>query len=92
MELSSVLPTTQFASLKGLGTCDALLSLSHTLESAWEIGQEARRVYIDFSAAFDRVNHQEILYTLCSVDFGCSVLFMMAVPIKSITAGYGGPF
>ena len=35
-------PTTQFADRKGLGTCDALLSLSHTLQSALESGQEAR--------------------------------------------------
>ena len=31
MERSDVLPTTQFADRKGLGTCDALLSVSHTL-------------------------------------------------------------
>ena len=29
---------------------------------------------IDFSAAFDRVNHQGILYMLCSVGIGGSVL------------------
>ena len=28
---------------------------------------------IDFSAAFDRVTHQGILYRLCSVGIGCSV-------------------
>ena len=31
IELSGVLPTTQFAYRKGLGTCDALLCVSHTL-------------------------------------------------------------
>ena len=56
-----VLPTTQFAYRKGLGTCDALLCVSHKLQSALESGQEARIVQIDFSAAFDRVNHQGIL-------------------------------
>ena len=73
MERSGVLPTTQFAYLKGLGTCDALLCLSHTLQSALESGQEARIMQIDFSAAFDCVNHQRILYKLCSVDIGGSV-------------------
>ena len=29
---------------------------------------------IDFSAVFDRVNHQGILYRLCSVGIGGSVL------------------
>ena len=67
MERSGVLPTTEFAYGKGLGSCDALLCVSHTLQSALESGQEARIVQIDFSAAFDTVNHLGILYKLCSV-------------------------
>ena len=42
MECRGVLPTTQFAYRKGLGTCDALLCVAHTLRSALEMGQEAR--------------------------------------------------
>ena len=70
MEHSGVLPTTQFAHRKGLGTCDTLLCVSHTLQSALESGQEVRIVQIDFSAAFDRVHRQGILYKLCSVRIG----------------------
>ena len=73
-----VLPTTQFAYQKGLGTCDALLCVSHTLQSALESGQEARIVQIDFSAAFDSFNHQGILYRLSSVGTGGSVLSVLA--------------
>ena len=73
MERSFVLLTTQFAYRKGLGTCDALLCVSHTLQSV----QEARIVQIDFSAAFDRVYHHGILYRLCSVRFGGSVLSIL---------------
>ena len=61
MESNGVLPTTQFAYRKGLGTFDALLCVSHTLQSALESEQEARIVQIDFSAAFDWINHQGIL-------------------------------
>ena len=50
VERNGVLPTTQFSYRKGLGTCDAL-------QSALESGQQARIVQIDFSAAFDMVNH-----------------------------------
>ena len=46
MERSGMLPTTQFAYQKCLGTCDALLCVSHTLQSALEKGQEARIVQI----------------------------------------------
>ena len=70
----SVLPTTQFPYWKGLGTCDALLCMSHTLQSALESDQKARIVQIYFSAAFDRVNHLGILYKFCSVGIGGSVL------------------
>ena len=51
--------------------------MSHTLQSALENGQEARIVHIDFSAAFDRVNHLGILYKLCSVGIGGSVLSIL---------------
>ena len=39
MECQGVLPTTQFAYRKGLGTCVALLCVAHTLQSALELGQ-----------------------------------------------------
>ena len=70
MEVRGVFPTTQFAYRKGLGTCDALICVAHTLQNALEMGQESRRDQIDFSAAFDRVNHQGILFKLCSVGVG----------------------
>ena len=72
-----MLPTTQFAYRKGLGTCDALLCVPHTLQSALESGQEARIVQIDFNAAFDRVKHRGILYKLSSVGIGGSVLYVL---------------
>ena len=77
MESSGVLPTTQFAYRKGLGTCDALLCVSHTLQSALESGHEARIVQIDSSAEFDGVNHLGILYMLCSVGIGGTVLSIL---------------
>ena len=69
-----VLPTTQFAYMKGLGTCDALLCVAHTLQSPLEMGEEARTVQTNFSAAFDTVNHQGILFKLCSVGVGFSAV------------------
>ena len=64
--------------MKNLGTCDALLCVSHTLQSALESGQEARIVQIDLSAAFDTVKNQGILYRLRSVGIGDSVLSVLA--------------
>ena len=77
MECSGVLSTTQFAYGKGLGTRDALSCVPHTLQSALARGQEARIMQIDLSAAFDRVNHPGILYKLCSVGIGGSVLSIL---------------
>ena len=69
--------STQFAYRKGLGTYDVLLCVPHTLLSALESGQEARIAQIDLSAGFDWVNHQGILYKLCSVSIACSVLSIL---------------
>ena len=90
IERNGVLPTTQFAYRKGLGTCDSLFCVSHTLQSALESLQSAKIVKIDFSAAFDRVNHQGILYIyrLCSVGIGGWVVYTGTVSVKSITARY----
>ena len=90
MECSGVLPTTQFAYRKGLGNCDELLYVSHTLQSALESGQEARTMQIDFSAAFDRVNHLGILYKLCSVGIGGSVLSILTHFYQTNHSTYGG--
>ena len=79
MDLSAVLPTTQALSRsrKVLGTCDALMCVSHILQSALESGQEARIVQIDFSAPFDTANHRGILYKLCSAGIGVSILSVL---------------
>ena len=77
MERSGVLPATQFAYRKGLGICDALLCVFHTLQSALESGQEARIVQL--RAAFDKVIHLGILYKLCSVGIGGSVLSILTL-------------
>ena len=73
MERNGVLPNSLFAYRKGLGTCDVLLCVSHTLQSELESGREAKIVQIDFSAAFDSVNRMGILYKLCSVGVRSSV-------------------
>ena len=91
IERNVVLPTTQFAYRKGLGTCDALLCMSHTLQSALESGQEARIVRINFSADLG-VDHQDILYRFCSVGIVGSVLSILTVSVKPITEHYGGWF
>ena len=47
--------------------------MAHTLQSALETGWEASIIQINFSATFDGVNHQGILFELCPVRVGCSV-------------------
>ena len=76
MQGSGVPRTTQFAYRICLGTCNSLLCMPHTPQSAVESGQEGRIVHIDFSAAFDMVNHQKIFFKLCSVGVRCPVLSM----------------
>ena len=58
MESSGALRTTRFLIVK------VWVPVMHC---ALESGQEAKIIQVDFNAAFDRVNHQGILYKLCSV-------------------------
>ena len=76
MEISGVLPTTQFAYRKRLGSVMHFCACGIQCKMQWS-GQEARIVHIDFSAAFERVNHQGILDKLCSVGIGGSLLSIL---------------
>ena len=59
----------------------------------WRVGgQEVRIVQIDFSAAYDRVDHPGILYKLGSVVLEVQrfcVVYTDKVSVKPITAHYG---
>ena len=78
LERRNWFPPTQFAYRKGLGTCDALLSISHLIQSALDAGSEARVVQIDFSAAFDRVNHAGLIFKLKDIGIGGSFLSIIS--------------
>ena len=54
-----------------------IMCVYHTLQTALANGQEARIMQTNFSATFDRVNQQGILYKLCSVGIGGSVLSIL---------------
>ena len=69
-----LIPDIQFAYCKGLGTCDALLTLTHDLQSSLDCGHESRVVAIDFSSAFDIVNHRALIYKLQLCGIGGSIL------------------
>ena len=65
-----ILPDTQFGFRKGLGTNDALLLLTHDLQSSLDAGSEARVISLDFSSAFDLVNHRGLLHKLQLMGIG----------------------
>ena len=69
-ESNNLFPNLQFGFRKGLGTCDALLTISNTVQKALDLGQEVRMIGLDFSAAFDRVNHKALLFKLKQLGIG----------------------
>ncbi len=77
LEHSHLIPANQFAYRKNLGTTDALLTISHKIQQALDCGHEARVVQLDFSAAFDRVNHAGLLRKLQSFGVGGPVLSIL---------------
>ena len=74
VESNNLLPATQFGFRRGLGTCDALLTLVHDLQSGLDSRSEARVVSLDFSSAFDLVNHSALLFKLESIGVGGNFL------------------
>jgi len=76
-EDSGLLPASQYGFRKGLGTCDALLHISHVVQTALDSGSEARIVQVDLSAAFDRVNHSGLIFKLKSAGVGGSILSVL---------------
>ena len=63
-EKKNLFPHLQFGFRKGLGTCDALLTITNFVQKALDRGCKVCMVGLDFSAAFDRVNHKFLIFKL----------------------------
>ena len=74
VEGKHLLPDGQFAYRKGLGSCDALLSMVCNFQSSLDRGAESCAISLDFSAAFDRINHSALIYRLRLMGIGGSLL------------------
>ena len=74
LERSGVLPSHQYSYRKRLGTCDALLDIVCAGQFELDRGGELALVQIDFSAAFDRVNHGGLVFKLRVAGVGGLIL------------------
>ena len=76
-ESNHLFPNLQFGFRKGLGACDALLTISNVVQKSLDSGHEVRLVGLDFSAAFDRVNHEALIFKLKQMGIGGVFLNMI---------------
>ena len=81
-EKKNIFPRLQFGFRKGLGTCDALLTFTNFVQKALDFGSEVRMVGLDFSAAFDRVNHKALIFKLRQLGVGGPFLSILTIFIK----------
>ena len=78
LESRDLLANRQYAYRKKLGTCDALLDLTCHMQKDLDNGSETRIVQIDFSAAFDLVNHKALIFKLQNVGIGGWLLGLLS--------------
>ena len=95
VEHKHLLPDGQFAYRKNLGSCDALLSLVCSFQSALDKGSESCAISLDFSAAFDRINHVALIYRLQLLGIGGLILniiknFLTARTQQVVIDGFRG--
>ena len=76
-EKNNLFPSLQFSFRKGLGTCDALLTITNVVQKALDSGCEVRMVGLDFSAAFDCVNHEALIFKLRQLGLGGAFLSIL---------------
>ena len=74
LERSGVLSSHQYSYRKTLGTCDALLDIVCAGQLELDRGGELALVQIDFSAAYDRVNHEGLVFKLREAGVGGMIL------------------
>ena len=56
-ETNDLFPSLQFGFRKGLGTCDALLTITSVVQKSLNTGCLACMIGLDFGSAFDSVSH-----------------------------------
>ena len=69
-EKKNLFPHLHFGFCKGLGTCDALLTITDFVQKALDCDSKVRMVSLDFSAAFDLVNHKALIFRLRQLGVG----------------------
>ena len=73
-ETNDLFPSLQFSFCKGLGTCDALLTITSAVQKSVDTGCEARMSSLDFSSAFDHFNHEALIVKLRQMGIGGTFL------------------
>ena len=74
LERSGVLSFHHYSYRKGLGTCDAHLDIVCAGQLELDRGGELALVQIEFSAAFDRVNHRGLVFKFREAGVGGLIL------------------
>ena len=74
LEESNILNPVQFGFRKNLGTSDALLSFTNKTLKAFNHGNCVLGIFIDFSKAFDTVDHNILLTKLKTIGFKRSAI------------------
>ena len=73
----------QFGALRGRSTTHALVDMLHTWHQALDQHKLARILFVDFSKAFDRVDHTTVINKLVSFGIPASIIKWFASFLSS---------
>ena len=77
-EKKDLFPHLQFGFRKGLGICDALLTITNFVQKALDCDCEVHMVGLYFSAAFDCVNQKALIFKLVQLGVGGPFLSILS--------------
>ena len=87
--MNNLFSSLQFGFCKGLGICDALLTITNVVQKELDSGCKVRKDGFYFGAPFDHVNHDALISKLMQLGLGGVFLRILTEFLTDLSAKGG---